>query len=365
MYNALFDGLVLASVETSNVVDDLADKVFHWKDPKDIGQEISFWIEAAISAAASAVVPFVGNVWRVPGIVSGGAFAVAAAQQTTQELGPVSGLTRNKGLEELHDMIANFTIRASAAIETWSNETFSQQGASQGNSILDYLSQGRFVSASAIPGKTEVAQFFKSLLVARMFNMIWRAEPIYVISTTVNITDVDPLFPNDNSYYDPLTGRTYVTRYFHGSKQMPPPNMDLLNGELYGIHSYQVAQSSGRAWEIGGGNNYTNEMDLSNILNSNDSCSGSNPWIDQAGYPGVFRLPVCDVGNSVVWISAYDPHQLPCCCGPNCSQTGDFMKAANLQHNKKWRKMCKKQLKGSSINFKDIDFGNHKGHKDH
>lgn len=48
---------------------------------------------------------------------------------------------------------------------------------------------------------------------------------------------------------------------------------------------------------------------------------------------------------------------LPCCCGENCKDTKDFVEAANLKGFQTLLYGCEQQLKGSGIEFADVDYG--------
>jgi hypothetical protein len=49
MFQAMYDGIGLAQTDASDLAPYLADTVFHWKEPVNIGAEIVNWIGAAVT----------------------------------------------------------------------------------------------------------------------------------------------------------------------------------------------------------------------------------------------------------------------------------------------------------------------------
>ena len=70
---------------------------------------------------------------------------------------------------------------------------------------------------------------------------------------------------------------------------------------------------------------------------------------------------MCDMGANN-WNTAYGAKPtrfglMPCCCGPNCSETKDFIKAANMQGFQTVLHACQAQLQKTSIEYADVDYG--------
>jgi hypothetical protein len=89
------------------------------------------------------------------------------------------------------------------------------------------------------------------------------------------------------------------------------------------------------------------------------SGNATSPFLDGPGWIGTFTLPVCDIGTHD-WATAYDDSStgrfgmLPCCCGPDCSETAAFVKAANMQGFQTLLRGCKSQY---AEGWKNVDYG--------
>jgi hypothetical protein len=90
------------------------------------------------------------------------------------------------------------------------------------------------------------------------------------------------------------------------------------------------------------------------------SPNSTSPFLDGPGWTGTFTLPICDIGTHN-WTAPYDDPSgswgrfglLPCCCGPNCTETAAFVKAANMQGFQTLLRGCKRQYDG----FESVDYG--------
>jgi hypothetical protein len=97
---------------------------------------------------------------------------------------------------------------------------------------------------------------------------------------------------------------------------------------------------------------------LEEAFSSNGTVS---PFKQGAGWVGTWTLPVCDMGANN-WNTAYGAKPtrfglMPCCCGPNCSETKDFIKAANMQGFQTVLHACQAQLQKTSIKYADVIYG--------
>jgi hypothetical protein len=122
-----------------------------------------------------------------------------------------------------------------------------------------------------------------------------------------------------------------------------------------------MVESSARAWQYSG-YNYTNVTATARILDSIGSNRTLTPFQDGVKWEGVFNVPVCDIGAHIEWNTQYGDKKegfgrLPCCCGPNCSDTKAFVEAAGMNGFQQLLSGCKSQLKGSDLNFSMIDYG--------
>lgn len=362
MFEVMWDGININSNDVTNMVDDLSTNVFGFQDPVFVGDDVSYWITAALASIATYGMMAVTGVGASAvalrttiGAVA--AFGGATASQVSAGMQPVTGLTRSDGEEMLHDMIVTFSQTSRDALELWSNNTFSGKLDVHNLTIIDYINGGRFLLAESIPDMKSVVQYYKSVLVARIVNLLWRTKQVYVISTSQNLNATGEEQSVQNiSWTSPSSGRTFVLYHFDGSKQVAPPG--ILRLKDYDIQASQIAKSSGRSWEAAG-NNYTTEVGLNDLTGTNSSSDSTfDQFEEQAAAKGVFTLATCDVGLRAESIQPYGASILPCCCGPNCTDTRAFIEAASLQRSWKFLEMCRAQLKGSTNpNFADIDYG--------
>jgi hypothetical protein len=121
---------------------------------------------------------------------------------------------------------------------------------------------------------------------------------------------------------------------------------------------------------------------LEQAFSSNGSVS---PFEQGAGWVGTWTLPVCDMGtnnwNTLYGIKPTRFGLMPCCCGinfpflplpftpnlkpsnilrvlgPSCSETKDFIQAANMQGFQTVLHACQAQLQQTSIDYNSVDFG--------
>ena len=170
-------------------------------------------------------------------------------------------------------------------------------------------------------------------------------------------------FPSNSSWTSSQSGKIFVPYFFDGKAQQELPNIDALNNDLYNIRAPQIAEAAGRAWEYAGFN-YTNQDATKRILASFTN-SQLTPWHDGVAWEGTFTLPVCDVGTHAEWMVPYGGDLLPCCCGPNCSQTCAFVQAANLHTSEDWLDICRNQLSGTDLDFNSINYCIDAGSKIH
>jgi hypothetical protein len=124
----------------------------------------------------------------------------------------------------------------------------------------------------------------------------------------------------------------------------------------YGIPLDAPTESSARAFEFKK-YNYTNNVALEQLHASLFNAT-SNPVLDGARWTGNWNITVCDMGDHLEWNGQYGESSMaPCCCGHNCEDTKTFVQLANLHGVQSYLKQCRKQLKGTDLDFDDIDYG--------
>jgi hypothetical protein len=252
--------------------------------------------------------------------------------------------------------IQNFSSTARSAIEQWADSVFAGQPDLRGRTILDYLQDGSFIDQSVIPTAAQVESFYKSAMVARAINGLWRAESAYLIGTTAELNQTE--YPANSSYTSRSTNVTYIPYYFDGKAQRQLPGMQVLNGGTIRLNASHVAEASARAWEVAAFN-YTPQLAFRRLEASFSSNGELTPFQDGDRWEGTCTLPVCDVGPHKEWVVQYGGRMVPCCCGPNCTETRAFIGASNLNTSGNFLHMCRKELKGTSLDFSKIDYGIH------
>ena len=351
----MYDGIALAQTDAQALADDLADRFFHWKDPLYLGAAVAYALDATLTTITSF------GLAKAPSLVHGavggiGAFGGAIAGGVAQYLQPLSSQTRDSGIRDLNVLFYNSSHTARQALEATAVLIFSGAYDNSSRSIIDYFASGSFLSSDVIPPQTLVEDFYRHMLVARVVNSLWRETSMYVLSTS-SAPEYLHDFPRSDSYLNPFSNRTYIPYYYRDKHLEPLTGLATLNNSIYGINATQIAGSSGRAWEVAGFN-YTTDVALDRLLNASTNPSDNlTPFQDQAMWEGVFTLPVCDIGTRPQWVVQYDSKTLPCCCGLNCTDTRAFVYAANLNKTRSWKEACRKQLKGSDLDFESIDYG--------
>lgn len=350
MFVTIYNGIELGEDDGGLLSNDLADRFFKWPDPDAQSSDDAVnWVNLALCIIGS----------FVPGLaawVEGLTDSIYALLQNT------SKVNRESGIDLLNDLFYDLSSTARAAIDSWAHATFAGAADQNNHTILDYLDNGTFVDQAVIPTETEVETYYRSSLIARAVNLKWRTQSAYIVGTSADMKH-DNQFPSNDSWTSPRSGRTYVPYFFDGRSQLSLPGLDALDQTFYSVTASQVAEASARAWEVAGFN-YTDAVALRRVQDS-FSDPELTPFRDGVSWEGTFTLPVCDVGDHSDWLVPYGGRLLPCCCGPDCSQTHAFVQAANLNHSQDWRDICHKQLKGTSLDFDTIDYGIDAGSKAH
>jgi hypothetical protein len=357
-FNILYDGTIIGQLDATNLADDLADRIFKWKEPAYLGDPIAY----AITSALAAFFTFGIAAIRVPAAaaqVVNGAVAIASgtAQFVSDYLEPLSDNTRDSGIRNLNALFQETSKLTREALHDLVDTIFSGEEDHNGNTIVDYLAGGSFLYDTRIPDLVDVEDYYKLNLIARVVNKLWR-EPekhFFITSTTV---DVDHLFsyPVDGSWTSPKTGRTFSVFEYRKKRAAAPPSLEVLNSSYYDIEAWEIAKSSAQAWQVARFN-YSSEVARDEILASFNASSDLTPFKDQANWQGMFTIPVCDIGDRREMIADWGSKTLPCCCGKGCKDTAAFMRAANLNNTKSWYKQCQSQLEDSDLDIDTIDYG--------
>jgi hypothetical protein len=348
LFNNMDEGMTAAESQMDPVIPDMAS-LFPWQNPNtQLNSDIP-WIEGAVSTVLS-FIPFLGPIFgagekgiQIASAVgqSASSFANGGVQQLqsdpdAQVLGNIHGL----GLQVESDFKT-----ARDTLDSWSTSLFNGDTDSSGNTILTYMSAGRFTVNYNVPPPDSVlmAEFYFQILVSKFANDQYRNNSKTFVMCTNSTTipcQQDSLYistnpnracclyslDNNNNYIEPpglssLSNSTY---------SIPPPNITLssLSSYLAAGFSYSSAQ-------------FYKALDASTTLSPSEQAFSQG-----ASFEGVWTQPVCDVpaeyGN---WVANYTAHLLPCCCGVNCVETRSFMVASGIK-SKGVDQICSSQFPG-------------------
>lgn len=220
------------------------------------------------------------------------------------------------------------------------------------------------VDHSFLPSASEIEAFFKKQLISAVINHQWRKRKIFTTFYRTNDT-ADASGPNATRYYSSETGGVYYTYAYEESGILKgyltqPKGLDELNDSSWGIAGSDITKSSAGSARIGRFN-FTQDMAEQALHDAIASNGTLSPWDDGAGWRGTWTLPVCDMGTHN-WNTQFDAKpsrygMLPCCCGEGCSETKEFVEAANLKGFQTLLYGCEEQLKGTDVRFEDVDYG--------
>jgi hypothetical protein len=220
------------------------------------------------------------------------------------------------------------------------------------------------VDHSFLPSASHIESFYKKQLISVVINSQWRKRKVFTTFFQTNDTE-DASGPNQTRYYSNENNGVYYTYAYNEYGVLKghlgkPEGLDQMNISSWDISGNDVTKASAGAAQIGGFN-FTEDMGhqaLSDAIASNGTLS---PWEDGAGWRGTWTIPVCDMGTNN-WNTQFDNKSsrygmLPCCCGEDCKDTKEFVKAANLMDFQTLLYGCEAQLKGTTIDFGKIDYG--------
>lgn len=343
----LSDALNIGTEQAQELVPGIINDIYDPAQPNSMNGEIAGIIGAAVSFIASFVsdvvpLPWVRIITKVVGL-----FSNAIAGDIALALNPnANGDAAQQDYIDLEHVIYNSSTTARHSIAALSDQLFAGKNDSSGRNISSYIANGRFVNPTSIPDTIAAEDFYKTMIVSGLLNLWLKQQQIYILSTTANIS-----FPPEDLpiWQSSATNRTYAPYMFNSGKVQELPELDVFADSYYNISVMQILTSSARSWEYG--NENITASNVSQILQSNASF---NPWTEQAAWPGVFTLPTADGQDHEEYLVSYGSTTLPCCVGIECQDTRNFTAQAHVDGAKKWKKQCKKQMKGQSPNYDDV-----------
>ncbi|KAF1973770.1 hypothetical protein BU23DRAFT_123737 [Bimuria novae-zelandiae CBS 107.79] len=256
-------------------------------------------------------------------------------------------------------------------LDEWSNTTFAGEKDASNYTFLDYLSSGSLISNTLLPSSPSIESFYTTLLASTVINSQWRKRKIYTTfyplpSPTANETSFSG--PNATRYYSPTDSGVYYTYAYHETGVLAgypsaPDGLADLNASSWAISGEDITKSSAASFAAGR-YNFTQDMGMQ-ALRSAIAANGTaslSPWDEGAAWIGTWTLPVCVLPASPDMNTQYGNTSsrygvLPCCCGEGCKDTKEFVEAANMKGFQTLLYGCEEQLRGTGIEFSDIDYG--------
>ena len=348
--NRLYEGIGNGQDDFGNEASAIAQTFFPWQDPTVHVGEALFWVDATVGALFGFLAP--ETRLGIAGKDAIVAFANAGFQEAQLSLKVDPGLTLEQGTATIEEAGAQSAKACRKKLEKWATRLFSGRKDSTGRTILDYLRGGSFIVPSNISNGM-IESFWEDSLTGRTINSEWVTQRYFVTfaRTKHSRTNVGP---RDTKYFSHAGGGVYyLYAWKNGGLEMPEAMTEL---QSYGIRPEAVTESSARAFEFMK-YNYTNNVALQQLHASLFNAT-SNPVLDGARWPGNWNITVCDMGDHLEWNGRYGESSMaPCCCGHNCEDTKIFVQLANLHGDQSYLKQCRKQLKGTDLDFKGIDYG--------
>ena len=122
-----------------------------------------------------------------------------------------------------------------------------------------------------------------------------------------------------------------------------------------------------------GGFNYDYTKAPTNLESIFQAVADTHSFDNLNALEGVWNISVCDMGTHADWNndftsaqpynaqwSPYGDMAFPCCCGPQCSQTKDFIQSAQMNNFDTIYSNCKTQLQSCDAwppGATEVDFG--------
>lgn len=222
-------------------------------------------------------------------------------------------------------------------------------------------------------------------IVSRGINSIWSQSKIYVTYANLSDDSVGSKCQADrNGWQASKTcahGGVYYLYHFrehhhlNGNLAYPQGADEMMKAPFNLQPSWVTAGSAAsyRAQNNGSGGFAYNQSDTSIDLIDTLTKVGKTGTLDSLRtMPGVWNISVCDMGSHNDWNGDFTSKPMvtenksclkfffPCCCGPGCLQTRDFVRSAQMDGFKTIVHTCRKQLRSCTAwppGVASIDFG--------
>ncbi|KAB5513128.1 hypothetical protein GE09DRAFT_1295358 [Coniochaeta sp. 2T2.1] len=352
MYTGITNGQLQYISKMSNMSQEFFPK-YNLMNPSEVMKWIQFTV--AILPLFGIAVPALA-----PAVIAMESFAQGGLGVANTFM-PVPADTTALTMTALQTFVGDVSKKAQDAIVTWANTTFWGYEDDMQHTILDYAAGGGWVDVTSIPSATVFDEFYFRHMVASTVNSQWNNSKIFTIFQQTG----DPGSTgcaNETMWYSPEHGGVHCTYLYTESGTLSgyldkPYGLDVLMNETYGISGVDITKSSAKAYRLAGFN-FTEDDAWSALSNAMSSPNSTSPFLEGPGWTGTFTLPVCDIGIQN-WTTAFGDTSagrfgmLPCCCGPNCTETAAFVEAANMKGFQTLLRGCKRQYGG----FEAVDYG--------
>ena len=358
---------------------------------------------AFLAALLFAFVPVIGEVMgaAVAGGVLGGVGAITSTALSTT--GGFIGISLANGGQldakaaTFGAYMSNIFNSTSAAVDTLVSNMMQGQavnGPAGGDpTILGILDSGGWVNSSAITNPalsiTQITDLLRQDLIQRGINYIWGQSKIWVTFANLNDDAAGTICQADKNGWQAsktcADGGVYYLYRFNEDGNLEghldyPWGADKMTNSPFNLNPAWVTQSSAasfRAQNGGvGGFNYDQTQPPANLSDILTTVSKTQSLSSLSALAGVWNISVCDMGTHNDWNADFTQKPLttqnqeykdgalsfffPCCCGPQCTQTHDFIQSSQMENFKTIYETCQTQMTLCSAwppGVDSIDFG--------
>ncbi|KAH8672588.1 hypothetical protein BGZ60DRAFT_563013 [Tricladium varicosporioides] len=340
LFNIMNTGIDEAEGNLDTAMQAIAANFFPWKDSKTNFQKMVPWIQAGFNAAFS-FIPAGALVTQTMQVVvestkefAGAGLQVLSTVNTAQQPSDYYDAT----LEQLGKYLVRNSKDSRTALEAWSQVLFNGGVDASGKNILTYMAGGKFTTANGI-SQSAMSDFYSTLQLAKLINEQWKKNTKTFVMCANSTTS-----PCQDSSRFSENGRVCcLYRINDNANYQVPEAIDKLQDPLYNIKPQDIVASSLHSYIVG--KFAYDESTINQKVQNSLSSKPEDQFFSQGvKFQGVWTIPVCDVGTYGDWVENTAQMKLPCCCGVNCGETADFMKAAHLTGMKSVNDKCVAQF---------------------
>ncbi|KAH6680644.1 hypothetical protein B0J14DRAFT_579054 [Halenospora varia] len=340
LFNIMNTGIDEAEGNLDTAMQAMAVNFFPWKDSKTNFQKMMPWIQAGFNAAFS-FIPAAALVTKTAQVVvestkefAGAGLQVLSTVNSAQQPSDYYDAT----LEQLGKYLVRSSKDSRATLEAWSQALFTGNLDGSGKSILSYMAGGKFTTANGI-SQSAMSNFYSTLQLAKLINEQWKKNTKTFVICANSTTS-----PCQESSRFSENGRICcLYRINDDAIYQVPEAIAKLQDPLYNIQPQDIVASSLHSYIVG--KFAYDESTINQRVQNSLSSKPEDQFFSQGvKFQGVWTLPVCDVGTHGDWVENTAQMKLPCCCGINCDETTNFMKAARLSGMKSVNDKCATQF---------------------